>query len=93
MKACGGANHWYRTFTELNIPTKLISPQHVKPFVKSNKNDRNDAHAIAEAASRSEMHFVSPKTLEQQDIQSLVKIRHRLIKTRTGLICEIRGFL
>jgi transposase len=93
MEACGGANHWYRRFTALGIPTQLISPQHVKPFVKSNKNDRNDAHAIAEAASRAEMRFVSAKTLDQQDTQALLKIRERLVKVRTSLICEIRGLL
>ncbi|PHH56403.1 IS110 family transposase, partial [Coxiella burnetii] len=62
MEACGGANHWYRTFMGMGIPTQLISPQHVKPYVKSNKNDRNDAQAIAEAASRASMRFVRGKT-------------------------------
>ena len=93
MEACGGANHWCRTLSALGISTQLISPQHVKPFVKSNKNDRNDAHAIAEAAARPTMRFVSAKTLEQQDIQALLKIRDRLMKARTSLLCEIRGFL
>ncbi|WP_457766625.1 IS110-like element IS1111A family transposase [Coxiella burnetii] len=93
MEACGGANHWYRTFMGMGIPTQLISPQHVKPYVKSNKNDRNDAQAIAEAASRASMRFVRGKTMEQQDVQALLKIRDRLVKSRTALINEIRGLL
>ncbi len=93
MEACGGANHWYRTFMGMGISTQLISPQHVKPYVKSNKNDRNDAQAIAEAASRASMRFVRGKTVEQQDVQALLKIRDRLVKSRTALINEIRGLL
>lgn len=93
MEACGGANHWHRTFSALGISTQLISAQHVKPFVKSNKNDRNDAHAIAEAASRPTMPVVAAKSLEQQDVQALLKVRARLIKARTSLLCEIRGLL
>ena len=70
---------------------KLISPQFVKPFVKTNKNDANDALAIVEAASRPSMHFVPIKQVEQQDIQSIHRIRIRIIKNRTALINEIRG--
>jgi transposase len=93
MEACGGANHWSREMRSQGINVKLISPQFVKPFVKTNKNDRNDAFAIAEAASRAEMRFVPGKTVEQQDIQSLLTIRQRLIKHRTGLVNEMRGLL
>jgi transposase len=72
---------------------KLISPQFVKPFVKTNKNDRNDAEAICEAASRPSMRFVAPKTIEQQDIQSLHRIRSRFVQERTAIANQIRGLL
>lgn len=91
MEACGGSNYWARVFQKYGHAVKLISPQFVKPFVKTNKNDANDAEAIAEAASRPSMHFVPVKQVEQQDIQSLHRVRSRLIKNRTALINEIRG--
>jgi transposase len=72
---------------------KLISPQYVKPFTQGQKNDRNDAQAIAEAASRPSMRFVSIKTVEQQDIQSIHRIRQRLVAQRTALSNQIRGLL
>lgn len=93
MEACGSANHWCRTLKKLGVNIKLISPQFVKPFVKTNKNDSNDAEAIAEAGSRGHMRFVSEKTLEQQDIQSLLRVRERLKNNRTRLINETRGLL
>ena len=93
MEACGSANHWQRTLEGLGMSVKLISPQFVKPFVKTNKTDANDAQAIAEAGSRGHMRFVSGKTLEQQDIQSLLRIRERLKNNRTRLTNEIRGLL
>jgi len=93
MEACGGANHWCRRFTALGHITKLISPQFVKPFVKTNKNDRNDSEAICEAASRPSMRFVSPKSIEQEDIQLLHRVRSRLIQERTALVNQIRGLL
>ncbi|WP_428437385.1 IS110 family transposase [Photobacterium frigidiphilum] len=91
MESCGGANYWARVFQRSGHTVKLISPQFVKPFVKTNKNDANDAEAITEAASRPSMHFVPIKQVEQQDIQSLHRIRSRLVKNRTALINEIRG--
>lgn len=93
MEACGGANHWYRVFTQMGHKVKLISPQFVKPFVKTNKTDRNDAEAIVEAASRPTMHFVSPKTVEQEDMQAVHRIRSRLVQARTALVNQIRGLL
>ncbi len=93
MEACGGANAWARRFQKLGHEVKLISPQFVKPFVKTNKNDANDAKAIAEAASRPDMRFVPIKGLDQQDIQSIHRIRERLIKQRTALANQIRGLL
>lgn len=91
MESCGGANYWARVFQRNGHKVKLISPQFVKPFVKTNKNDANDAQAIVEAASRPSMNFVPIKQVEQQDIQSIHRIRSRVVKSRTALINEIRG--
>jgi transposase len=91
MESCRGANFWARVFQGAGHTVKLISPQFVKPFVKTNKNDANDAQAIVEAASRPSMHFVPIKQVEQQDIQSIHRIRTRVVKNRTALINEIRG--
>ncbi|MGI9292640.1 MAG: IS110 family transposase [Pseudomonadales bacterium] len=91
MESCGGANYWARVFQRSGHTVKLISPQFVKPFVKTNKNDANDAEAIVEAASRPSMYFVPIKQVEQQDIQSIHRVRSRIVKNRTALINEIRG--
>ena len=91
MEACGGSNYWARAFQRSGHTVKLISPQFVKPFVKTNKNDANDAEAIIEAASRPSMNFVPIKHIEQQDIQSVHRVRSRVSKNRTALINEIRG--
>jgi len=91
MESCGGANYWARIFQRSGHTAKLISPQFVKPFVMTNKNDANDAQAIVEAASRPSMHFVPIKQVEQQDIQSIHRVRTRIVKNRTALINEIRG--
>ena len=91
MEACGGANYWARVFQGSGHTVKLIGAQFVKPFVKTNKNDANDAQAIVEAASRPSMRFVPIKQIEQQDIQSIHRIRTRVVKNRTALINEIRG--
>lgn len=93
MEACGGANHWCRTFERLGHEVKLISPQYVKPFVKGNKTDRNDSEAIAEAASRPSMRFAMSKSIEQQDIQSILRIREQLIAERIALSNQTRGLL
>jgi len=93
MESCGSSNYWGRKFQLLGHEVKLISAQHVKPFVKSNKNDANDAIAIYEASHRPNMKFVSIKTLEQQDIQSIHRSRQRLIDTRTRLVSHARGIL
>jgi len=91
MESCGGSNYWARVFQRSGHTVKLISPQFVKPFVMTNKNDANDAQAIVEAASRPSMNFVPIKQVEQQDIQSIHRIRTRIVKNRTALINEIRG--
>lgn len=93
MEACGGANHWARKFMGYGHKVKLISPQFVKPFVKGHKNDRNDAEAIVEAASRANMRYVSPKTIEQQDMQSLLRLRDACLQMRTKLGNQLRGLL
>jgi transposase len=93
MEACGGANNWARKFMAYGHQVKLISPQFVKPFVKGNKNDRNDAEAIVEAASRPNMRYVSPKTVEQQDMQSLLRLREACLQMRTKISNQLRGLL
>ncbi len=93
LEACGGAHYWARKFSQMGHQVKLMSPQFVKPYVKSNKNDALDAQAICEAVTRPTMRFVAPKSIEQQDIQSLHRIRSNFVKQRTALINQIRGLL
>lgn len=93
MEACAGAHYWAREFKKFGHDVRLISPQFVKPYVKSNKNDAADAEAICEAVSRPNMRFVPVKQIEQQDIQCLHRVRERLVKSRTALVNEIRGLL
>jgi len=93
MEACGGAHHWARKLQDLGFTVKLISPQFVKPYVKSNKNDANDAEAICEAMSRPSMRFVAVKSVAQQDIQAVHRIRSGLIEHRTAKANQIRGLV
>ena len=93
MEACGGAHYWARQLREQGHTVKLMAPQYVKLYVKTNKNDMRDAEAIAEAVTRPSMHFVPLKTVAQQDIQTLHRVRERLVGTRTALIKEMRGLL
>lgn len=93
MEACGGANYWARKFIEMGHEVKLIAPQYVKPYVKGNKNDFNDAQAIAEAAQRPSMRFVPIKSIERQDIQNFHRQRELIKKERTALVSQIRGLL
>jgi transposase len=93
MEACGGAHHWARELQKLGHTVKLIAPQFVKPYVKSNKNDANDAEAICEAVGRPTMRFVTIKTLAQQDLQAIHRIRSELIRQRTAKVNQIRGLL
>ena len=93
MEACGGAHHWARELERRGYRVKLIPPQFVKPYVKSQKNDANDAEAICEAMSRPGMRFVGIKTLEQQDIQSIHRVRSSLIGQRTAQANQIRGLV
>ena len=93
MEACGGAHHWGRRFEALGMEVKLIPAQYVKPFVKTNKNDANDAEGIWLAGSQPGMSTVAVKTLEQQDIQAIHRVRERWVKERTGLSNQVRGLL
>lgn len=93
MEACSGAHYWAKVLSDLGHEVRLISPQFVTPYVKSNKNDRNDAEAICEAVSRPSMRFVPPKSVEQLEIQAVHRIRQRLVSNRTRLVNQIRGLL
>ncbi|MFP3559473.1 IS110 family transposase [Paraburkholderia sp. SIMBA_049] len=93
MEACGSAHHWARCFEEAGFEVRLISPHYVTPFVKTNKNDRNDAEAIVEAASRPSMNFVAVKSVEQQDMQAAHRVRELLVQQRTAIINQARGLL
>lgn len=93
IEACGGANYWAREIIKLGHEVKLMAPQFVKPYVKTNKNDEADAEAICEAVARPNMRFVPVKSVEQQDILSIHRVRERLVKNRTALANEIRGLL
>ena len=93
MESCGGAHHWARRLQAHGFKVRMIAPQFVKPYVKSNKNDANDAEAICEAMSRPHMRFVAVKTVEQQDIQAVHRIRAELTKQRTAKSNQIRGLV
>ena len=91
MEACGSAHHWARKLQAKGFTVKLIVPQFVKPYVKSNKNDANDAEAICEAMGRPNMRFVAVKTVAQQDIQAVHRIRAGLIEQLIAKANQIRG--
>jgi transposase len=93
MEACAGAHHMARQLSGLGHQVKLISPQFVRPFVKSNKNDFIDAEAICEAASRPSMRFVTPKTEEQQILGACHRVRESLVRDRVKTSNQIHGFL
>ena len=93
MEACGTSNYWARKFTGMGCEVKLIAPQYVKPYVHRNKNDYRDAQAIMEASFWEKTPYVTPKTVEQQDIQSLLRIRKSSLDARTMISNQIRGLL
>jgi transposase len=92
MEACGASHYWARVLGDLGHQVKLIAPQHVKPYIKRNKNDGRDAEGLCEAMSRPTMRFVPVKTAEQQAALMLAGIRERLIARRTQLSNAIRGY-
>ncbi|MEH3036059.1 MAG: IS110 family transposase [Sphingomonas adhaesiva] len=89
MEACCGAHHLARELTALDHNVRLMAPQFVKPFLKSNKNDYLDAEAV----QRPTMRFVPAKSVEQLDLQALHRVRERLVSRRTAVINQIRAFL
>jgi transposase len=93
LEACAGAHHWSRELSGLGHDVRLIAPQYVKPYVKRQKNDANDAAAIAEAASRPTMRFVATKTTAQQGQSMVLKTRDLLTGQRTQTINALRGHL
>ncbi|MDW3221572.1 MAG: IS110 family transposase [Paracoccaceae bacterium] len=93
MKAFCGSHYWARVLTDLGHEVRLISPQFVKPYVKSNKNGRNDVEAICEAVGRPSMRFLPPKSAEQLEIQAVHRIRQRVVANRTRLVNQVRGLL
>lgn len=93
MEASGSAHYWARTLGGLGHTVRLMASQFVKPYVKSQKNDVNDAETICEAVSRPQMRFVPQNLIKQQDLQCLHQARSRLVACRTQLINQIHGLL
>ena len=92
MEACGAAHYWARELIKLGHEVKLMAPQHVKPYVKRNKNDGRDAEGLCEAMSRPTMRFVPVKTAEQQAVLMLTGLREQMVARRTQLSNMIRGY-
>ena len=93
MEACVGAHHLSRKLASLGHDSRLMPAKYVRPYSKGQKNDFNDAEAIAEAVQRPTMKFVATKTAEQLDLQALHRVRERLVSQRTGIINQIRAFM
>jgi len=93
MEACGSAHYWARKLEGFGHTVKLMAPQFVKPYVKTNKNDAADAEAICEAVARPNMRFVPIKNIEQQSVLSLHRVRQGFVKARTAQGNQIRGLL
>src|SRR5947209_2590468 len=93
MEACCGAHHLGRLLRDQGHQVRLMSPEYVRPYVKAQKNDDRDAEAIAEAATRPTMRFVELKSEEQLDMQTLHRVRDRLVGARTALINQLRAVL
>jgi transposase len=93
MEACASAHYWARKLAQFGHTVRLMAPQFVKPYVKTNKNDRNDAEAICEAVSRPNMRFVPVKTAEMQAVLALHRARQGWVKARTAQANQIRGLL
>jgi len=93
MEACYSSNYWARRFNQMSHQSFLIPAQHVTPFVRGNKNDANDALAIAECSKRPNLRFVPIKTQRQQEIISAHRIRRRLVKNKTQITNQAHGLL
>src|SRR6202041_3686510 len=93
MEACASAHFWARKLIELGHSVKLMAPQFVKPYVKTNKNDARDAEAICEAVARPNMRFVPIKNNDQQALLSSHRVRQGFVRERTAQVNQIRGLL
>jgi transposase len=93
MEACVGAHHLSSKLASLGHDARLMPAKYVRPYSKGQKNDFNDAEAIAEAVQRPTMKFVATKTAERLDLQALHRVRDRLVSQRTGIINQIRAFM
>lgn len=93
IESCASSHYWHRNFSALGHTVKILPAKHVKAYVLNQKNDSRDAAAICEALNRPDIHPVAPKSIEQQDIQILHRVRQSLIEERTALVCQIRSFL
>lgn len=93
IEACGSAHHWARKLQAMGHTVRLMAPQFVKPYVKTNKNDAADAEAICEAVGRPTMRFVPIKNVEQQAVLALHRVRQGFVKARTAQGNQIRGLL
>ncbi len=93
LEACGRAHHWARVLRGYGHEVKLMAPQFIKPYVKSNKSDRADAEAVCEAVQRPTMRFVGVKSVAQQDQQSVHRVRSLAVGQRTALVNQVRGLL
>jgi len=93
IEACCGSHYWARELEKLGHEVRQMPPQYVKPYVKTNKNDANDAEAVCEAVTRPNMRFVPIKNEEQLNLQALHRIRERLVRDRTSVVNQIRGLL
>jgi transposase len=93
MEACNGAHHLARKLNAFGHDARLMPAKYVRPYARGQKNDFNDAEAIAEAVQRPTMKFVAAKSAEQLDLQALHRVRERLVSQRTGIINQIRAFM
>jgi transposase len=93
MEACGGAHYWWRELSRFGHTVRVMAPVFVKPYLKTSKNDRNDAEAICEAVQRPNMRFVQPKTPEQQAVLHLHHGRRLLVRQRVALSNHMRGII
>ena len=93
LEACGGAHHWARKFQATGHTVRLMAPQFVKPYIKTNENDAADAEAICEAVGRPNIRFVPIKNVEQQAVLALHRVRQGFVKARTAQANQIRGLL
>ena len=92
MEACVGAHHLARKLAALGHDTRLMPAKYVRPYARGQKNDFNDAEAIAEAVQRPTMKFVATKTVDQLDLQAMHRVRERLVNHRTGIIIRFARF-